>query len=172
VLALSQTVIYMLVVLIEVLQPTAELTVDYLQNEAPAMVIQVEPVLNSDDDVYLVTATTTTLADGGSVTMRIEQTDLYAHNYLVFGTDSPPQVVDLSPIRRQLAGVSMRPGNRQHFDLMLEMTGVAESPVAGEPMASGETAVGAGAGGSLHLLGRPPYLLLTAPAGAVVLIAR
>ena len=68
VLGLSEAVIYMLVVLIEIVQPTEAVTVDYLQNSAPAMVVQITPALNSDNDVYLIDAAPVSTAPGSNAT--------------------------------------------------------------------------------------------------------
>ena len=160
VLALSEAVIYMLVVLIEIVQPTEAVTVDYLQNSAPAMVVQITPALNSDNDVYLIDASSVSTASE-SVSFRIEQSDLYAHNYTVFASGSPPTVLDLAPILRQLAGVNLELGAGSTTDLTLELGTAPASEAPGAPIT-----------GPLHLLNRPPCMMLAAGAEAILLIAR
>ena len=159
--ALTETVIYLLVVLIEVLQPTEAVTVDYLQNSAPAMAIEIVPVLDSDNDAYLVRASSA-LTDGDTLTLRIEQTDLYAHNYLVFAPGSPPAVFDLAPVRRSLAGMNLDPGAGRNADITLDLGTAGVSEETGGTVAPGQ----------LHLLIRPPYIMLAAGAEAILLIAR
>ncbi|MCK4515966.1 MAG: hypothetical protein KAU31_11950 [Spirochaetaceae bacterium] len=149
--ALTEAVIYMLVVLIEILQPTEAITVDYVQNSTPAMVVQITPAVNSDNDVYLIDASVVTTATD-TVSFRIEQSDLYAHNYVVYVPGSPPTVIDLSPVRRSLAGVNLEMGAGSSINLTLELDSVTSGP--------------------LHLLNRPPYVMLAAPAEAILLIAR
>ena len=157
---LSEAVIYMLVVLIEIVHPTEAVTVDYLQNSAPAMVVQITPALNSDNDVYLIDASPVSTATE-SVSFRIEQSDLYAHNYMVFAPGSPPTVLDLAPILRQLAGVNLELGAGSSTDLTLELGTGPASEATGAPIA-----------GPLYLLNRSPYMMLAAGAEAILLIAR
>ncbi len=149
--ALTEAVIYLLVVLIEILQPTEAVIVDYLQDSAPAMVVQITPALNSDNDVYLIDASVVTAATD-TVSFRIEQSDLYAHNYVVYASGSPPTVIDLSPVRRGLAGVNLEMNAGSSTNVTLELDSVTSGP--------------------LHLLNRPPYIMLAAPAEAILLIAR
>ncbi len=137
----------MLVLLIEILQPTEVVTVDYLQNSVPAMVVQISPTLNSDNDLYLITASPV------AVSIRIEQSDLYAHNYVVFAPDTPPVVLDLAPVRRRLAGAGLEMDAGTDIDLTPESSTAAIA-------------------GPLHLLNRPPYIMLAAGAEAILLIAR
>jgi len=161
VLALSETLIYMLVVLIELLQPTGAITVDYLQDSSPAMVVQIVPALNSDNDLYLLDASAPS-APAETVSFRVEQSDLYAHNYVVFPPGSPPVVLDLSPVRRWLASASVDLATGRPTDFTLELGTTAESPP------TGETAYPA----LMHLLIRPPYVMLAAGAEHILLIAR
>ncbi len=149
---LSEAVICLLVVLIEILQPTDAVTVDYLQNSAPAMVVQISPALNSDNDVYLISASPVPGSTAETVSVRIEQSDLYAHNYVVYARGSPPTVLDLTSVRRSLAGVNLEMDAGSGTNLTLEMDSVTSGP--------------------LHLLNRPPYIMLAAPAEAILLIAR
>jgi len=149
---LSEAVICLLVVLIEILQPTDAVTVDYLQNFAPTMVVQISPALNSDNDVYLISASPVPGSTAETVSVRIEQSDLYAHNYVVYAPGSPPTVLDLTSIRRGLAGVNLGMGAGSGINLTREMDSVTSGP--------------------LHLLNRPPYIMLAAPAEAILLIAR
>lgn len=181
--ALTEAVIYLLVVLIEVLLPTEVVTVDYLQNSVPTMVVSITPVQDSDDDLYLITASPVSTggarsADAETVSIRIEQSDLYANNYLVFTPGSPPAVLDLTPVRRRLAGVNLELVAGSIIDLTFASATAEASEQAdgsGTPEPAGTPATSSirpPIAGPLHLLIRPPNTVLAAGAEAILLIAR
>jgi hypothetical protein len=137
-------VIYLVVVLVDVMQPSGPITVDYLQNSAPAAQISVVP--DDDEDVFAVVA-------DGMDTVRVEQSDLYAHSYVAYSTGLPPAVIDLTEVRRQFRTPVPAP----------ETPGGREAAVIAAPE---------GIGGPLHLMSRPPFTILTAESEAIILIAR
>jgi hypothetical protein len=151
-----------LVLLIELLQPAEAITVDYLQDSRPALVIEITPLEQAENDVYVLDARSHPLAgddetvEGGSV--RIEQSDLYASNYLVYPDTGTPFVVDTAPFRRQLVGRTR-----------LEDTVFT---VDGAGSAAGETTVGAGLSGELFLLAGGETTILLSPSAGITLIIR
>ena len=153
----------MFVLLIEILQPTAEVTVDYLQNSTPTMVAQLIPVDNSDGDVYLVTwsavSAESSSATEAFINIRIEQSDLAAHHYLVLTSDAPPQVFDVTALKRALSVAGQLVGGGD-FELTLTPDSVSTAAESTPPP------------GQIHLLGRGPHLILADPASAAVFIAR
>lgn len=151
----------MLIVLLEVLNPAGEFAVDYLQDSAPAMVLSVTPVAGTDGDVYLVRRADPAGSD--DTPLRIEQSDLYAHEYVVFPSDAPPMVLSLSGVRRELGRVGLDPDVHGTRDLVFQPPAAAEGP---------DDASAAPIGGPLYLLVRNSTLLLAAPSEGAVLVTR
>ena len=94
-MAIPQTVIYLLVALLEILQPSAAISADYLQGGVPTDVFTIAPAGEGDSDVYVVTS------ESGEI-LRLEQADLVAHNYIVYSTEAPASIVSMSTVRSEL----------------------------------------------------------------------
>ena len=137
----------MLVALIEILQPTDPVSVDYLQGGIPADVFVVETTATGDMDVYAV------VSENGP-TIRFEQTDLVAHNYIVYSPDALPAVISMSDVRSEL-----------------------RLPALADALPQGEyswTVEGADSevSGTVHLLVRENHLVFSAEADGVVLVTQ
>ena len=150
---LSQALIYLLVALIDIEQPVETLTVDYLLNSAPAAVLEIVPLDNSDQDAFLVRGQAADRSESNEPgeplgPIRVEQSDLYTHIYVVTAPGTPPAVVDVSAVRAVRAGGEWSAGG-----------------------ASPLSATGAVAGG-FYILERPGSTVVMAESESIVLVSR
>ena len=144
----------MMVVLIQIIQPSTEMTVDHLENGVPVMTITVRGIGSAEGQAYQVIGTAIDTVTGGGpagqagearlpLNARLEQSDLYAHVYIGYSDDGPPFVMDTLELRQQLVGQNTA------RDLVMQSEA-----------------------GHLHWLPRAPYGVLTHPDSGTVLIAR
>jgi hypothetical protein len=139
---LSQALIFLLVSLIDMQQPTEALIIDYIQDSAPVATLTVTPIADTDRDAYIVVVTPADDQDSPSgESVRIEQSDLYAHQYFVFGPEGSA-VMDVSSFRSLRAGSEWSPGQ--------------SAPVAGP----------------VHLLERAGITIVIAESESAILISR
>jgi hypothetical protein len=158
---ISTSVLYIVLVAVELLLPGGEppnyLQIDYLQDGMPAAVIEVSELPSAERDLFLIRAVMAGAdgEDGVEQLYRIEQSDIDSTNYLLYGPGGGvPTVLSLAPA---LAGF---PAVVSDADYLLTIE-------------SGEQTSGSVEGslpGSLYVLPRAPYLLLSDPASATILI--
>ncbi len=132
------------------------------------MEISIAAIDNAESDVYQVVTGPPQFPPSGEVPavspqrFRIEQSDLYAHVYIVHMDGGVPLIVDAGAIRRQLVGLDAGE------DRVIQMGGaVADTAAADAGISSGALP-----GGELYWQSRPPVGILSYPAGGVILIAR
>lgn len=139
-----QPVFYLLVALIRILNPVDDVSVNYFRDAAPAGEFLIELVDSAEGDAHLVFYSPAedpgSDGDNEGFPLRIEQSDLYSHQYIMNPSGVPPQLIDLTPVNRWLTGS--------------EWEGLD------------------GLAGPLHLIERPPLVILSSESEGILLIAR
>ncbi|TFH04680.1 MAG: hypothetical protein E4H09_03250 [Spirochaetales bacterium] len=152
------SLLYLVVALLEIVGVQEVLEVDYLQDSVPVLALTLESIPGQDRDIFTLTARS--LADDANGNdiypeVRIEQSDLYAYNYPIYMEGLPgPLVANMSSVLRQSARFSTA------TDFRVEV-GADEIELAG---ASG------GGGVILHFMVRPSHIVLAAPDSGIVLV--
>lgn len=161
---LGTGVLYLVLIAIELLLPGTELELDYLQDGTPVARLEVTELPSSDRDLFLVRALIAAPEDSGTgsgeseeLLYRIEQSDIDSSNYLLYVPgESVPEVVSLAPALRAFPAVI------PDGEYVLQLTS--------EDGSTGENGDRGGPSGSLFVLPRPPYLVLTLPESGILLI--
>ena len=151
--SLPAAVLYILIFIAEFFGAGADLTVDYLQDGAPAYTISVtRPAADAREILRIVAVSET----GDLITHVVEASDLVGHNYLVYSADRQiPDILNLAPALGR-ANVARMPG-----DWSLELPDDAE-------LSSSEVDVSLGA--TIHFLRRGDATVVSAPEPGLFLV--
>ncbi|MFP4550049.1 MAG: hypothetical protein ACLFNT_04530 [Spirochaetales bacterium] len=170
---LGSGLVYIVLALIEVLGGSPEFDADYLQAGVPVAVLEVREVPDPERDLFTLTARPgegrqespglSANALDESVTYRIEESDLIASNYLVYPPGvAVPGVAPLAPILSQLGPGRDRPSSIGAPPLVLTLDSDVDFSIGGDDQSE--------LSGSLLVLYRGPYLIVSAPELELLLI--
>jgi hypothetical protein len=177
--ALPQSVLYIVMVLIELFGLNPEFTADYLAEGVPVSAIEVVVIPDSERDIYVVTASPADLPNQASATStgrleaeisyRYEESDLISTNYLIYAPGADlPAVVSISPILSQFPELSSLANQIGDAPLILDLP--EESAIEFPQGDDGGSDFGESAGGQLLILARDGLLIVSAPESGTMLI--
>ena len=155
---LPNALLYLVVALLEIVGVGETIQMDYLLDSSPALVLTLESVPGQDRDMYTLEAISATGQDSQIYPLvRIEQSDLYAYNYLIYMDGLPgPLVANTSAVLRQIS----RLRDIEEFEVDLGSSAVE---LAGDDQGTGVT---------LHFLVRDGHTVVAAPEYGIVLVTR
>ena len=157
-MAAPSAVVYLLLIFLETLAGGDPYVATVLQDGVPAYTMSLSAEASDDNDIYRIASEP--VGDEGEISIiRIEESDLVAHNYLIYLPElSLPAVVGLAPVLSQFA----IPSGWTDLEIALQDSGgQADAPPS-------ELSLGT----VVYVMRRGELVVMSAPeAGIVVLIS-
>jgi hypothetical protein len=151
-------IVYLMLVFLHGYGDGSPITADVLQDGVPAYRVSASREHDEDGRIYRVDATVLDESADSTVIVRVEQSDLVGHTYLLHASDgASPSIVSIAGALEQLGTVSR--SNEHTLDLP---SAGDDTPGGGDP----------GIGSTIHVVRRPGFTVMSAPESGIVAFVR